>query len=112
VASSLGDKLQPVLEHLGSVANEAMLAEFERSPDLFVEFLIAALKKEASDVSSIVVVRMLLNALPGEDKKNEFEQIIESLKVKAPQHLQRCADAISFVVSCLSLYPTPEKVSK
>jgi hypothetical protein len=111
VASSLGDNLQPVLEHLGSTAaNDAKLVEFERGTELFLEFLIAALKQETSNDSSNLVVRMLKNGLPGESKQNEFEEIVECLKGRAPEHLQRLVDAISFVVSCLSLYQHQRRI--
>jgi hypothetical protein len=101
LTSNLGEKLQPLLEHLASETNDALVAQFERGAELIVEFLVAALQTE-TDNSYGLFFRILCNGLAGSDTKKEFEVVVESLKSRAPELLERCAEAIAFVVSCFS----------
>jgi hypothetical protein len=100
VASSLGDELEDLLNYLSSEVNEALLADVERSQDLLMELLIAALKSETKD-SSILFFRILKNALSeGPDRKREMGKIADKLVRRALELRERFAEAIIQVVSC------------
>lgn len=110
VASSLGDELEDLLNYLSSEVNEALLADVERSQDLLMELLIAALKSETKD-SPILFFHVLKNALPeGPDKKRVMVKIAVNLARRAPEHRERFAEAIVLVVSCFFKLLTKEEI--
>jgi hypothetical protein len=102
VSSSLGDKLKKLLEYLGGkTVNEALVTDSERSPDLLLELLIAALTIETED-SAHLFFRVLRNALPdSSDKQGEMlAKVADSLASRALKIQERFAEAIILVVSC------------
>jgi hypothetical protein len=99
VTTTLGEKLQPVIDYLCNEVSEALVAKLERSPALILEILIATLQLQTENFA-LQFFKVLKLALPeGANKRDVMEIIAKSLVRKAPEHQERFAEAIIIVVS-------------